>query len=135
LEVYDTDKLWASAGTKKEKNIKFKHYPLTYTYKNKELNIGELRVTANLDGVYNNMLQGLWVTLSTNAIKTFLVAFFMLFLFQNLVIRHLHKIASEVDRFNISDPDNELPLDRKNNPENKKDELDLVLKSINKLQK
>ncbi|HEC29297.1 MAG TPA: hypothetical protein ENI65_06910, partial [Gammaproteobacteria bacterium] len=115
LEVYDKNRLWASAGVKKEKNVKIHIYPMTYPYKGKTLNIGSLKVDINLDNVYRNVYKELWVTLAANGIKTFLVAFFMLFLFHKLAIRHLHKIAENVDHFDINQPDKELKLDRKGN--------------------
>ncbi len=135
LEVYNEDELWASAGTKKNKNVKPRIYNMIYTYKGKELNIGTLKVEADLEKVYQNIYQELWLTLGTNGAKTFLVAFFMFFLFHNLVIRHLHKIAEDVNQFDIKKPDSKLKLDRKDNPANNKDEFDLVLNAFEKLQK
>ncbi len=135
LEVYDKNRLWASAGVKKEKNVKIHIYPMTYPYKGKTLNIGSLKVDINLDNVYRNVYKELWVTLAANGIKTFLVAFFMLFLFHKLAIRHLHKIAENVDHFDINQPDKELKLDRKGNSASNRDELDLLVDAFNKLQK
>lgn len=135
LEVYDTDKLWASAGTKKDSNIKSQYFPLVYNYKDKPINIGKLLIIANLDGVYDNVYQGLWMTLVTNGVKTFLVAFFMFFLFYNLVIRHLYKIASDVTKFDINKTDHLLQLEREGNKLGEEDEFDLVINSFRKLQK
>ena len=135
LEVYNEDKLWASAGTKKNKNVKPRNYNMIYLYKGKELNIGTLKVEADLEHVYQNIYEELWLTLGTNGAKTFLVAFFMFFLFHNLVIRHLHKIAEGVNQFDIKEPDSKLKLDRRDNPANNKDEFDLVLNAFDKLQK
>lgn len=135
IEVYDNKKLWASAGVKKYRNIIVRSYPLKYTYKEKVVDIGELKVSATLDNVFHNMYQELWVTLATNGTKTFLVAFFMLFLFHNLVIRHLLKIAKDVTQFNIKEANNKIQLKRKDNLTRNEDELDLVVNAFNKLQK
>ncbi|HEC28453.1 MAG TPA: HAMP domain-containing histidine kinase, partial [Gammaproteobacteria bacterium] len=48
---------------------------------------------------------------------------------------HLHKIAENVDHFDINQPDKELKLDRKGNSASNRDELDLLVDAFNKLQK
>lgn len=134
LEVYDNEKIWASAGIKKNEDIKTRILPLVYTYKNKVINIGHLRIDASLEKVYHNIYNELGITLATNGIKTFLVAFFMLFLFQKLVVRHLHKIAAEVTLFDITRPNKKIRLERKENSPANKDEFDLVVDAFDKLQ-
>jgi len=134
LKVYNNDKLWVSVGLKKDSKIRVKKFPMLYTYKEKTINIGSLVVGASLDNVYQNIYQGLWVTLGGNAVKTFLVAFFMYFLFYKFVIRHLHKISKSVTRFDIDQSVGGVVLDRLNKHYDTKDELDLVVDAFNELQ-
>ena len=53
--------------------------------------IGILEVTQNSEFVYNNLKNRLFIVLSSNFVKTFLVALFILYVFQKLVVRHFDK--------------------------------------------
>ncbi len=134
VEVYDNNSLWASAGEKKEDNIKVHSYPMIYVYKNKTVDIGSIKIVASLDNVYHNIYQELWVTLAANAIKTFLVAFFMLYIFYKLVIQHMHAIAGYLLSFDINANSEKLALVRAKGPGTDNDELDMVVSAFNELQ-
>ncbi|MDH5802299.1 MAG: ATP-binding protein [Gammaproteobacteria bacterium] len=134
IEVYDNEKLWASAGKKHHNKIVTREYPLKYAYKDKIVDIGMLKVGASLHNVYQNIYQELWVTLATNGVKTFLVAFFMLFLFHKLVVRHLIKISNDLTLLRVKDNDRNIQLDR-NRAQQETDEIDLLVNAFNELQK
>ena len=48
-----------------------------------------LTVSASLEGVYQRLRHRVFLILITNAVKNFLIALFILFIFQRLVTRHL----------------------------------------------
>jgi PAS domain S-box-containing protein len=101
---------------------------LNYTYNNKQLKIGEFKVTASLKDVYSRLLNRLWVILFSNALKTSLVAVFIYFLFSSLVTRHLTKISEFSECSDIFSKSKPLVLDRS---KGEKDEFDTVVESIN----
>ncbi len=72
--------------------------PLLREHRGQTLTIGTLQVVASVDRVLARLWDQLLVTLLSNAIKTLLVAGFMLLVFQYLVTRHLTRIAAFVRR-------------------------------------
>ena len=102
--------------------------PLNYLYDNKIINIGQFAVVATLSGVYQRLLNRLWVILLSNALKTSLVAVFIYFIFVQLVTRHLSKISEFFEKHDPVSNNSRLSLERKagNN-----DEFDVVVQSIN----
>lgn len=104
---------------------------LTYEYKGETLDIGVLEVVANLDSVYSRVLDRAIVILISNAIKTALVAGFMMLVFHLIVTRHLVDIADFVSKFSLDDDFVPLKLDRGSSNGHKADELDEVVNSVN----
>ncbi|WP_415902442.1 ATP-binding protein [Neptuniibacter sp. QD29_5] len=95
-------------------------------------NIGQLRVTASIDNVYNRLISKAGVILISNGIKTFLVAGFILLVVWLHITRHLQAISTylrDMDVFTLSKP---LSLNKRNPPE-KQDEIDTVALSINEM--
>jgi len=128
VEIRDGKEIWARAGEVKGKNIIQRSYPLLYLHRNEDINIGTLTVNVSLDGVYQRLLDKVWVILISNGIKTTIVALFIYFLFYRMVTRHLSTI-SEFSQKNDSLTNNaSLFLDRKNK---RHDEFDVVVQSIN----
>ena len=109
-----------------------KVYPLSFNYLNKDIDIGTLVLEASIDGVLYRLWQKLLIVLFSNAIKTFIVAGFILFVFHLLVTQHLMKIAKYIYRANLSKEKEPLHLDRKKRVG---DELDDVAHAINTSQK
>jgi diguanylate cyclase (GGDEF)-like protein/PAS domain S-box-containing protein len=93
-----------------------------------------LRVIASLEGVYQRLWNKALIILFSNLIKTFLASIFIFFIFQYLIARHLINISTftkQLDAKNLGTP---LVLDRKQSGLTKKDELDQLVDSINKMQ-
>jgi len=113
LEVTEDDYVWVSAGKLQSKNTIERLYPLTHYTKGETRKLGTLRVVATLDGVYQRLFNKIVTILISNAIKTFLVAGFILFIFYHLVTRHLVKIAHYTELHDIDSPEQQkLQLDR-----------------------
>jgi len=135
IEVRDEKRLWASVGTKKRDNTLSQSYEMIHEYHGKDYKIGTLTVVATLDQIYLRLARQALVILVSNGIKTFLVAGFIVYLFQNLITRHLEKIADFARNYSMPDTDNTLKLDRNERPGRETDELGVVVTAINEMQK
>ncbi len=95
--------------------------------------LGTLTVEATMNGVYQRLQRRVSIVLVTQAIKTFLVSAFMLFIFNQILIRHLEKIAAKARDFSLDDPSVALRLDRKPSTHGP-DELEDVVSAFNQMQ-
>ncbi len=134
IEVRDESKILIRYGEKIKNNIVIREYPMIHNYRNKKITIGLLTVIVSLDSVYQRLIKKSWVILIINAIEIFLVSIFMLIMFYKLNTRHLVHIANFAKGLNTINFDKSLILNRKNRENNSKDELDLVVDAINKMQ-
>lgn len=134
VAVQENNKLWVEAGSPKAENIRMRDYPVTHVHRGNALIIGKLTVVVDMTGVYRRLLDKFWVILVSNAIKTFLVAGFMLWLFHWLVTRHLQRIAEFASCLNPANLHERLSLDRPPHAQNKLDEFDLVLDGFSRMQ-
>jgi PAS domain S-box-containing protein len=131
LEVSDGERVWASAGVKPSEKMISRKYALTYQHLGQEQQIGSMVAVATLERVYQRLIDKTVDILISNAIRTFLVAGFMLLVFYYLVTRHLIDIASFIRGQNLEQEGEPLRLDRKLRNKNKSDELDLVVDELN----
>ncbi|HEY5648299.1 MAG TPA: response regulator, partial [Nitrospiria bacterium] len=128
------DRVRWEAGALYSNKVVAEEYPLVYPYRGEDIQIGVLRAVASLDNVYLRIWNRVFVILASNALKTFLVAGFILFLFQNWVTRHLVRIAEYTRRLRLQETSPPLDLDReKPSMENQGDELDQVVSAINEM--
>lgn len=134
IQVYENDVLLAEVGLLPETDTIQHEYPLTYKYKQELLTIGRMNITASLEGVYQNILEQALAIIVGNAVKTFIISGFMLLLFYQLVVKHLHKVASYAEATSIRNLDRELKLDRKDHSEENYDEFDLLVKAFHTMQ-
>ena len=91
---------WAK-GTPPEGSVLSKTFPLVYATGRGPERIGELRVDASLDGVYRRLLRRVIILLSSNGVKTFLVAGFLLLLFRRDVAGRLTGLAEHVQAVDL----------------------------------
>ncbi|MDM8546207.1 ATP-binding protein [Candidatus Venteria ishoeyi] len=86
-----------------EKTYKGKHraqrvihhtFKLNHIHRDKTIALGEVVVLADLDVVYQHLIDKLVVILISQGIKTFLVSLFILFLFHLLIGRYLSRLAT-----------------------------------------
>ncbi len=130
LEVREDGKVIMRVGTFRQKNTIVKTYPLQYEYRGKQLVIGQLRLHASLDNVYQRLLAQTLNILISNGIKTFIVSGFMLFIFFHLFTRHLDKLASFARNLDSANLDQTLQLDRKPSRGREPDELETVVNAF-----
>jgi diguanylate cyclase (GGDEF)-like protein/PAS domain S-box-containing protein len=131
--VHEGDKLWASAGTSPEGNVIVRQYPMVYVHRGQAQTIGMLTVSVDLVGIYRRLLDDALVILASNALKTFLVAAFILAIFHALVTRHLTRVMEFLDRLDIQRPATRLTLSRPATAHGP-DELERLVESINRMQ-
>jgi len=91
--------------------------------------IGMLRVEATLAEIYRELAEQAIVILLSNAAKTFLVAFFILFVVHHLATRHLADIAASVSSVSLESEAAPLRLQRARSKGN--DELDQLVEALN----
>lgn len=113
-----------------------RYFPLMHRYRDQMTQIGVLGVRVSLAEVYQGLWDQLITLLVSNGLKTFLVAIFMLVVFQLMVTRHLYQIATHVKEVDLgtSIPKGldlgRGPIKNKNN-----DMLEQVVEAINTMQR
>lgn len=129
----DENQFWAQ-GPLDIENVISTEFGLTYKHRGNEVLIGTLTVRGSLNQVYVKLIDRVVFLLAANAIKTFLVAVFVLFVFYQLLGKHIAKLAGSAENFLV---DQNLPLfelDRKNTRNiDESDELDSLTRSLNRM--
>jgi PAS domain S-box-containing protein len=118
-----------AVGKRGPRSVITRIYPLDYVMQGVKRQIGVLYVEATLTEVYRELLNRALVILASQAAKTFLVSFFVVYMFHWLVTRHLVAIAAFVSGYNLARPSPPLQLDRQ--PPREADELDKVVEAFN----
>jgi len=121
-------------GEVQDKNIIEKKIKLVYHDDIKDVYLGELNVIADVNGLYTELKNKIFILLFSQGLKTFFVSLFILYLFQILITKHIQEISSYT---------NDLSFNKKNKPlvlkktifKNQPDELDSLVDSINNMQK
>ena len=127
------DPLALSRGEGNSKNVITRHYPVIHILASGPRQIGTLTVEASLSEVYARLQQKAVVILLSQGVKTFLVSLFILYIVSRLITSHLVHISDRVSRFEISQQQPPLALNRRPPPE--PDELDQVVTAFNTLSK
>lgn len=127
----DSGQQWR-AGTPTPENTIEKSFPLTYVSGMQNINVGTLTVQADLRVVYDKLLDRAIIILLSNAIKTFIVAGFILFLVWFLVTRHLHKLSFYSQNIDLESEFEPLVFVKNSH---KNDEFWLVAEAINQMQR
>ncbi len=133
IEVYENLELIAKEGLLTDVDTIKLTFPLKYTFRNNLLQIGQMHVTASLTRTYQHIIDQAIIIIISNAIKTFLISGFMLYLFYQLVAKHLTTLGRFAEIININSLDNKLKLNRIKKSE-KLDELDHLGNSLTSLQ-
>ena len=120
------------AGSRKSTKIISQEYPLMYSFRNQEVSLGSLQVEATLDNAFQRLRSRVFVILLTQGFKTFLVTFFIFFIFYLFIGRHFQALADFAQKLNIETIDTSLQLNlpKRGQP----DELDQVISSLNDMQ-
>ncbi|WP_372655103.1 ATP-binding protein [Halobacteriovorax sp.] len=111
---------------------KEKTWPLMYSYKGEERELGTLRVVTDLEPYLEHVLDTALFILTANFIKTFIVAFVMIYILRGHVMIPLNVLSNKLKDFNINNLDKE-DIDLNRRPSSTVDELDIVLYSVNQM--
>ncbi len=133
IAVYEGETILAQQGKIPEADTIEIDFALHYVFRKENLSIGRIHITASLTETYKHLIEQALAIILSNAIKTFLISGFMLFLFYQLIARHLFNLGRFAEQLDIDSLDNKLILKRKNNPE-KIDELDQLSLTLTNLQ-
>ena len=115
IEVRVNNKVYSSRGSSVQSNALNSAFPLHYWHDNRLLTIGETYVEADLSAIYHRLLNRAWTILGLNAIKTFIVAIFMYFIFNRLVVSRLDELSRFVRDYDIQDINKELEIESLDN--------------------
>ncbi|QFU21263.1 histidine kinase [Shewanella eurypsychrophilus] len=126
----DSGQVWIS-GTPTPENTIEKTFELFYSSGNDSIPVGTLLVQADLKAVYEKLLDRAIIILLSNAIKTFIVAGFILFLVWYMVARHLHQLSQYCKKLDLNSPFKPLQFEQSSK---KSDEFHQVSKAINTMQ-
>ena len=124
----ENNNLWVDLGQPQKSHFLSRLYPMEYSYRGKKQKIGTLYIEVSFEQARQRVYDQLWTILVSNAIKTFLVTVFILFVFYHLVTRHLNKINDHLVDWKLGRAGGTLKLDRKKNK--KDDELDVLVNAI-----
>ncbi len=122
----------AQSGTYEARDTITHEFPITQLYRDREIPLGTLIVTATKRNLYQQLVDTAVVILVSQAIKTFIVSLFMFFIFYFLVARHLDNIATYLKKLDLSRKPTLLNLDKQRNRE-VPDELDQATDAINRM--
>jgi len=128
-----TDGTLFQSGEKVTQNFIMKTYQMSYIHNGQEIQLGTLSAQADLNDLYTQIKKKIILVLISQAIKTFLSAFFILFLFQRLLTRHIDKIVAYTKSLTLGAKREPLILDKFTSI-NHQDELDELLASINSME-
>lgn len=133
IEIVEDDRTLVSIGTKRSEDVINETIDIIHVHRDQKLTIGTLRIQATLINAYDHLVDRAIDILISNAIKTFLVSAFILFLFYNLLTRHLQTIANFTKNLDLEHLETQLVLNRNNNS-GAHDELEVLVNSINNMQ-
>jgi len=123
----------ASSGKINTNNTITSDIALNRKYRDHTTTLGTLTVVATKENIYKNLIDTVITILISQAIKTFLVSLFVLIIFYYLVTRHLMKIEQHSGKLELTSKPSTLTLDRSTSILFQDDELEHVVKSINRM--
>jgi len=103
---------------------RFVEFPIAFDGKH----VGKLQVYADYQDIYQRLWQQAGFILTTEFVKIFIIAFFIIIIVDRLIIRHLFQITRYAQELASHNLDEKLTLS--NRPE-KDDELDYLVNAIN----
>ena len=99
VEIKKDGKTLFFVGARKDESTISHEFAVDYDYDETKVHLGTINIVASMEGVYHRLWVSAWTILAGNAIKTFAVSLFMLFIFQILVTRRLGQVTAATRRF------------------------------------
>ncbi len=105
-------------------------FPLVSNFRNKEIPLGTLTVTATLNQVYTDLADTAWIVIGGSALIIFVMCGIFLLAFQTFVGRHLSYLALQVYEFDPYRRDKTFEIKNRFHTE---DELSKLFKAFNSM--
>ncbi len=121
--------LVVTAGSHQANPPARREFKIVYTNRDAEQLLGILTVEATFDRIYRRLLDTVAVIMVSQAIKTFLVSFFILLIVHRLITRHLTAMATSLRGYDLHGSQAPLRLERL--PPQPADELDGLVGAFN----
>jgi signal transduction histidine kinase len=128
VEITEGPKVLFSAGKPVSGKTLIQTFPLNYQGRQEVVFLGQMRVVATLDHIYNKLQKTLVFIFFAQLIKTLIVSSLVLLIIRHILIRHLITITDYLKTLNFSSPTPDLKLSRANEKSN---ELDVLVAAIN----
>lgn len=128
-EAADQTPLVVTAGFRQAVPSARREFKIFYKVRGTDQLIGNLVVEATFDRIYRRLLDTAVIIMVGQAVKTFIVSFFILFLVHRLVTRHLTAIARKLGEHDLLSLQTPLRLDR--HSPRRADELDHLVGAFN----
>ena len=125
------DPLVVTAGSHQANPPERHEFRILYTNRGAEQLLGTLVVEATFDRIYRRLLDTAAVIMVGQAIKTFIVSFFILLIVHRLITRHLTAIEKSLRGYDLRGSQTPLRLER--NPPRPEDELDHLVGAFNQM--
>ena len=125
------DPLIITAGFRQSDPPARRDFKIFHTNQGAEHLLGILVIEATFDGIYRNLLDTAAAIMVSQAIKTFVVSFFILVIVHGLITRHLVAIATSLRQYDLLRSHPPLRLER--HPPKAPDELDLLVGAFDQM--
>ncbi len=122
-------------GDLPDRNFQDRDVELSYSINGQKIHLGQLKIVATLENVYNDLLDTFSYILITQTIKTFVVSTFILFIVWSLISRHLTTIQNYANNLRLGDPPQDLQLNRVENHWTRDDEFSALVDAINRMRR
>lgn len=132
VEIIEKEKSLISVGKKQTDNFKHQYFDLKYSSSDISNKLGQVYVQLSYSSVDEEIWNNIFTITINESFKFFILAFLLLILVHNLIIKHLLKMATYMNNLDIDNLNVPLKLD-KSTADNKLDVLDSVSLSINKM--
>ncbi|MFN2365867.1 MAG: PAS domain S-box protein [Desulfurivibrionaceae bacterium] len=129
LEISHNGKTVARAGSSFSENVITRSYPLFYSFRGRDIKLGELYLEASQIEIYRRLTRNILSNLLILGSFVFLVAFFSFLVFYFLIGRDLKILADYTGRLNLDNLD--VPLELKRDVNRRPDEIGMVASSLN----
>jgi PAS domain S-box-containing protein len=123
--------LVVTAGSRQANPPQRREFRIYYTTSGAEQLVGILVVEATFDRIYHQLFDTAAVILVGQAIKTFIVSFFILLIVHRLITRHLTAIATSLKGYDLQGSHAPLRLER--HPPRSADELDRLIEAFSQM--
>ncbi len=122
-----------SLGVPLKEHIISISFPLVYPPIDME--IGTLLVVASTESAISRLKERVVLILATQTVKTFMVSFCILFIFHQLIMKHLIRITDYLKKFELDSANTPLEISRTSPDPTEPDLLDQLVLTINTMRK